>query len=138
MRHFAESKDPLVGQLLDGRYLIKRVLGEGGMGTVYAAQRPNIEKLFAVKVLKQDLVGGEIAIKRFLREARVLSRLSHDHIVSVHDYGQTSDGLYYLVMEYLHGIPLDSISEPDARQEDLPEPNGGDYDPGCPCSPLCT
>ncbi len=104
----AESKDPLVGQLLDGRYLIKRVLGEGGMGTVYAAQRPNIEKLFAVKVLKQDLVGGEIAIKRFLREARVLSRLSHDHIVSVHDYGQTSDGLYYLVMEYLHGIPLDS------------------------------
>lgn len=112
-----ERRDPLIGQLLDGRYLLKRPLGEGGMGTVYVAQRPGIERLFAVKVLKRELRGNELAFKRFQREARVLSRLSHPHIVSVHDYGQTEDGFAYLAMEYLHGISLsDYVSHiPDRR-----------------------
>ncbi|HMU39385.1 MAG TPA: protein kinase [Pseudomonadota bacterium] len=102
------KQDPLIGKTLDGRYQIRCLLGEGGMGTVYEAKRTHTNRLFAVKILKTDYRDGETSIKRFLRESRVLSRLSHHHIVSIHDYGQSETGLYYLVMEHLHGLSLES------------------------------
>ncbi len=98
--------DRLVGVTLDGRYLIERKIGEGGMGVVFAARHLVIERPLAVKVLKREVARDSSTIKRFVQEAKAASRIGHPNIVDVTDFGTTPDGLTYSVMEYVDGKTL--------------------------------
>jgi serine/threonine protein kinase/tetratricopeptide (TPR) repeat protein len=101
--------DPLIGSILDDKYRLDARLGEGGMGTVYRATHLLIEREVAIKVLNSRLVTDDAAKERFRREARAAGRLQHTNAVAVTDFGETSDGLVYLVMELLEGKPLRDI-----------------------------
>src|SRR5688572_12334212 len=89
-----------------GDYLVERKLGHGGMGTVYAAVHPVIEKRVAIKVLRHELSESEEAVARFVREARAVNRIRHPGIVDVFGYGTTEDNRCFLVMELLEGESL--------------------------------
>ncbi len=103
----------LVGQILDGRYRIIRKLGEGGMGEVYAAEHVHIEKKFAIKLLRQEIVSNAEAVTRFRQEARSSSSIGHRNIIAIEDFGQLSDGRIYMCMELLNGAALnDMITQP--------------------------
>ena len=90
-----------------GAYAIVREIGRGGMGAVYLGQRADgaFEKQVAIKVLKRGLDTDEI-VRRFLAERQILARLDHPGIVRLVDAGTTDDGLPYLVMDYVDGVPL--------------------------------
>ncbi len=94
--------------LLDGKYLLERRLGAGGMGSVYRALHVGLGKTFAVKVIRSLFASAPQAVARFRIEAQALGRLSHPHVVGVSDYGvdPRDGGLPYLVMEYLPGESL--------------------------------
>ena len=104
--------DPLLGKVLDGRYRIEAVLGTGGVGVVYRARHMPLAKSVAVKVLHGELGLVEELRKRFDREAKVLSALSHPHIVAINDYG-IADNTPYLVMELLEGRTLADMIDDD-------------------------
>ncbi|SPD73086.1 putative Mitogen-activated protein kinase kinase kinase [uncultured Desulfobacterium sp.] len=91
-----------------GRYQILKELGRGTMGVVYQAHDPNIERMVALKVLRQDRVLSEDFVRRFLKEAKAIGRLSHPNIVTVFDVGQDRNTIY-IAMEYLEGKPLNEI-----------------------------
>ena len=101
--------DPLIGFVLDEKYRLDERLGEGGMGTVYRATHLLIDRPVAVKVLNSRLVTDEAARERFRREARAAGRLQHSNAVAVTDFGETRDGLVYIVMELLEGRPLREV-----------------------------
>lgn len=103
------APDPLLGVVLDDKYRLDELLGQGGMGAVYRATHLLIERPVAVKVLSQRLVTDESARERFRREARAAGRLQHTNAVAVTDFGETRDGLVYLVMELLEGRPLREV-----------------------------
>ena len=103
----------LVGQILDGRYRITRKLGEGGMGEVYAAEHVHIEKRFAIKLLRPEIVSNPEAVTRFRQEARSSSSIGHRNIIAIEDFGQLQDGRIYMCMELLNGAALnDMITQP--------------------------
>ena len=104
--------DPLLGKVLDGRYRIEAVLGTGGVGVVYRARHLPLAKSVAVKVLHGELGLVDELRKRFDREAKVLSALSHPHIVAINDYG-IADNTPYLVMELLEGRTLADMIDDD-------------------------
>jgi serine/threonine protein kinase len=83
-------------------------LGQGGMGAVYKARQTKLDRLVAVKVLPEEWGKDPAFAERFTREAKALARLNHPHIVAVHDFGH-SEGLFYLVMEYVDGANLRNI-----------------------------
>ena len=103
----AAQRDDLIGRVLDARYEIRAPLGKGGMGTVYRGWQLSVDREVAIKVIHPKLSNDRSAVKRFLREARLASRLSQPNIVNVYDFGQ-SDGVLYLVMELLRGHTLAS------------------------------
>ncbi|HKG15063.1 MAG TPA: serine/threonine-protein kinase, partial [Pyrinomonadaceae bacterium] len=105
----AHAPDPLAGVVLDDKYRLDERLGEGGMGAVYRATHLLIERPVAVKVLSSRLITDESARERFRREARAAGRLQHTNAVAVTDFGETRDGLVYLVMELLEGRPLREV-----------------------------
>jgi hypothetical protein len=105
--------DSLEGRTLDGRFTLLRRLGRGGMGAVYRARQLSIGRNVAVKVIKPELGADLQAARRFLREARLASRLTSPHSVSVLEFGQSSDGLLYLVMELLQGRTLARVLAED-------------------------
>ena len=105
------AQHSLIGRELDGRYRLVEKLGEGAMGTVYLAHQLPAGREVAIKVVTPSLVSDATAIKRFLREAKLASRLIHPNIVAVLDFGQTDDGLFYLVMELVVGKTLDKLIE---------------------------
>ena len=109
--------DPLIGQTLDGKYRIERPLGVGGMGTVYRARHMLIDRAVAVKVLNQRLFEDEAARVRFQREAKAAGRLQHLNAVAVTDFGQSSEGYVYIVMELLEGRNLREILAKEAPLE---------------------
>ena len=92
-----------------GEYRIRRKLEEGGMGTVYAAIHPVIERKVAIKVLHAGLSSDRNVVARFVQEARAACRVGHPGIVDVFGFGQLSDGRHYIIMEYLHGQQLLSL-----------------------------
>jgi len=100
------GKDPLIGEVIGGKYKITKGLGQGGMGKVYLAINLNIDRLVAIKILAPNLLSDSASLKQFQREAKILGRLSHPNIVSVLDYDHTPSGITYLVMEYIPGINL--------------------------------
>jgi serine/threonine protein kinase len=101
--------DPLLGRDLDGRYRIVSRLGAGGMGKVYLAEQHGLDRQVAVKVLSATADDGDRFRERFFREAKFSSRLKHPNTVRVFDYGQTPDGVFYIVMELLEGATLGTL-----------------------------
>jgi serine/threonine protein kinase len=106
MRERTNEYDKLVGETLDGRYYVQSKLGEGGMGVVFAARHAVIERPLAIKVLKREATRDAATIKRFVQEAQAASRIGHPNIVDVTDFGTTSEGLTYSVMELISGTTL--------------------------------
>ncbi len=103
----------LVGQVLGGRYRLIKKLGEGGMGEVYAAEHVHIDKKFALKLLRPEIVSNKEAVSRFYQEARSSSSIGHRNIIGVEDFGELPDGRLYMCMELLNGAPLnDLITQP--------------------------
>ena len=84
---------------------ILELLGKGGMGAVYKARQPSLDRLVAVKVLPPEVGADASFSERFTREARALAKLNHQNIVAVHDFGRAND-LYYFIMEYVDGATL--------------------------------
>ena len=101
--------DPLAGRVLSGRYRLMELIGRGGMGAVYRAHHILMDKPVAVKVLRAELSSDTEAVARFHREARSASRLDHESIIRVTDFGQTDEGLLFLVMELLDGENLAQV-----------------------------
>ena len=104
-----EVKDPFVGRVLDDKYSVEERLGAGGMGAVYRARHLEMDRPVAIKVLQQKFIEDEAARTRFLTEARAAVKLRHSNAVSVTDFGQTSEGCVYIVMELLEGRTLREI-----------------------------
>ncbi len=112
--------DPLLGRVIDGRYEVTGVLGEGGMGTVYRVRHTALDRLFAMKVLRRDLAGDADLAARFMREARATASVKHPGIVAINDFGLIDPGVAvriddagpgavpvpYFVMEHLVGQTL--------------------------------
>ena len=106
----ADRAMPRVGDVVAGKYRIESVIGEGGMGAVFAATHTLTEKRVALKWMRPDLVGQHGAVQRFMREAQAAGRLNHPNVVDIYDIGE-HDGSPFLVMEYLHGEPLGAALE---------------------------
>ncbi len=100
------------GRLLAARYLLEKRLGRGAMGQVYLARDQNlVTRQVAIKTVRPDILSDEDlqegeAIARFEREARAAASISHPNVVHVTDFGQSSDGVFFLVMEYVEGETL--------------------------------
>ena len=109
--------DPRIGTTLGGRYLLRRLCGEGAMGRVYEGQHIDIGRRVAVKILNSSYHHSQEVVERFRREARAASKIGHPNIVDVTDSGTTPDGAFYFVMEYLDGVNLEELI---AREGQLP------------------
>src|SRR5215510_6013171 len=109
--------DPFVGRTLDEKYIVEERLGAGGMGTVYRAKHLSMDRPVAIKFLHQRLVEDEAARVRFQTEARAAVMLRHTNAVSVTDFGHTSEGCVYIVMELLEGRTLREILSREAPIE---------------------
>ncbi|MEU9325465.1 Stk1 family PASTA domain-containing Ser/Thr kinase [Streptomyces canus] len=109
-------QDPLVGQVLDGRYRVDARIAVGGMATVYRALDTRLDRVLALKVMHPGLAADGSFVERFIREAKSVARLAHPNVVQVFDQG--TDGSYvYLAMEYVAGCTLrDVLRERGALQ----------------------
>ena len=114
--HSPDVADPLIGQTIADRYRIVALLGRGGMGVVYKVEHVHIGKFMAMKLLHGELARDRNTVKRFQREADAASRLSHPNTVAVFDFGR-SEGLMYLVMEYLDGRDLGQLVRDEGHLE---------------------
>ena len=95
----------------DGRYVLRRVLGQGGMGAVYEATQTATGRPVALKIIPAI---DEQTVQRFEREASTVSRLAHPNTITVHDFGRTRDGELFLAMELLQGSSLKAVIEREA------------------------
>ncbi len=99
----------LTGQTLAGKYVIEKRIGSGAMGNIYKATHLDLGKPMVVKVLHEHLVSDDSQVKRFRREAKAASLLNHPNVVQVYDFGHTSSGLAYIVMEFIEGDDIRKI-----------------------------
>ena len=103
----ANSDDPRIGTRLAGRYEIRRVVADGGMGRVYEGIDKQTDSRIAVKILHADVAKDEVSLQRFKREYEISANLPHDYIVSVTDFHKDPEAnVWLLVMEYLDGEEL--------------------------------
>lgn len=110
------AQDPRIGLTLDSRYKLIERLGEGGMGSVFRAQRLHIGDEVAVKLLHRDLVQSTFALERFRREARAAAMIRHPNVVSIHDFSDGSGaGEAYIVMELVQGVSLGNLLRREGR-----------------------
>jgi serine/threonine protein kinase len=112
--------DRYLGQVLDEKYRLERLLGQGGMGAVYLATHLGTERYVALKLITPQFMRNEEFVERFKREARAAGRLRHPNVVDVTDFGFARTGterVAYLVMEYLDGCTLSDVL---AEEERLP------------------
>ena len=98
--------EELVGKIVEGRYRIERIIGKGGMGTVYACRHVVVGKIAAMKVLRAGVERSDGVLQRFVREAQTANLLKSRHIVEVSDFGQLPSGAFFVVMELLEGQDL--------------------------------
>ncbi|MEZ4256827.1 MAG: protein kinase [Polyangiales bacterium] len=98
--------DPYVGRMVGGEFRILERIGSGGMGAVYKAEQPEMNRFVAVKVLHRKYTDRADLVSRFKREARAMSHLSHPNTARVFTFGQLDDGAWYIVMEYMEGKNL--------------------------------
>jgi eukaryotic-like serine/threonine-protein kinase len=103
------SEDPLVGKTMVGRYHIARKLGEGGMGSVYLASHIVLEKQVALKVLHGEYARKPDLVERFMQEAKAASRIRHENVIDISDFGVTEDGFVFFAMELLKGSDLHEL-----------------------------
>lgn len=102
-----------VPQFIAGRFRIEREIGTGGMGTVYLATHLGLERPVAVKIIKREFVGDADVADRFLREARTMAKLRHEHAAMIFDAGNLPDGRHFIVMEFVEG---ETLSQALARE----------------------
>ena len=102
-----------VGTILDGKYELTSLLGEGGMGAVYLAQHKLINRKLAVKFLHPQYADNEEVVTRFQREAQSAARIGHENIIEITDMGTADDGAPYIVMEFLEGDDVKGVLETD-------------------------
>ncbi|MBS2029612.1 MAG: serine/threonine protein kinase [Deltaproteobacteria bacterium] len=103
----------LIGTTIDGRYAVKGILGQGGMGVVFQATQTSMNRDVALKMLHPTLSSTPQFAERFRREAEVVSRLKHPSIISIFDFGQTPQGAFYYTMEMLEGENLKALVKRD-------------------------
>jgi tRNA A-37 threonylcarbamoyl transferase component Bud32 len=101
--------DPLLGKIVDRRYEVEAVIGEGGMGRVYRVRHVSLGKRFALKALRQDLATDTEIATRFIHEARTAASVAHPGLVQISDFGHLPTGQAYFVMELLEGLPLSAL-----------------------------
>lgn len=105
-----DDTDPLIGGVIDGRFRVDYTLGVGGMGTVYGGVQLSVNRDVAIKLLRAELSNREVALERFFREAKTISRLAHPNIVKLIDFGQDRErDVLYLVMELVRGKNLGDL-----------------------------
>jgi serine/threonine protein kinase len=100
------ATDSLIGRIIHNRFRLEERLGVGGMGAVYKAKHLFLDRVAAIKIIQPEQKSQDHFRAWFLREARAVNMINHAHIVEIYDYGETEDGLAYLVMEFLDGTPL--------------------------------
>ncbi|HTJ46003.1 MAG TPA: protein kinase [Kofleriaceae bacterium] len=100
------AHDDVIGTVIDGRFEVRDLLGEGGMGTVYRAWQKSVGREVAIKVMDRRYSRDAMGVKRFLREARLASQLSQPNTVSIFDFGQAADGRLFIAMELIRGRTL--------------------------------
>jgi serine/threonine protein kinase len=98
--------DIQVGRVIAGKLRLTRQLGQGGMGSVWAALHQTLGREVAVKFLQPQAANSQVLEDRFESEARMVASIKHRFVVDVFDYGMTEDGLHYMVLELLHGRSL--------------------------------
>ena len=103
--------DPLIGQLIGGRYRVTGVLGEGGMGIVYVGEQQmgSTVRKVAIKTLHAHLSKDPSVIARFHRECGTVAQLEHPNTIKFYDFGSTADGTLYIAMEFVAGKPLSDV-----------------------------
>jgi len=106
-----KAEEDLVGTLIDNRFEVVARLGKGGMGTVYRAKQRSIGREVALKVIDRRFEEDVVAVKRFLREAKLASALAHPNTVGVIEFGQSGDGRLYLAMELVRGKTLLEVAK---------------------------
>jgi eukaryotic-like serine/threonine-protein kinase len=102
-----------LGRVLDSKYRLDARLGQGGMGTIYKATHLRLDKSVAVKLINPNLSTDAEFVRRFQREAKAASRLEHPNIAVAHDFGATTDGTLYMVMEFVDGQTLRDVLRAD-------------------------
>jgi serine/threonine-protein kinase len=103
---YVPPTDPLLGQVLAGRYLVEKKLGEGGMGAVYLATHTVLEKRVALKVLHGEFARKADLVERFMQEAKAASRIRHENVIDISDFGTAGEGVVFFAMELLKGHDL--------------------------------
>jgi serine/threonine-protein kinase len=113
------ATDPLIGRVLNDRFRILSPLGSGGMGKVYKAVQTPLDRVVALKILNPNFPAEKDPAfkRRFFLEASLTSKLRHPNTVTVIDYGQTEDGIYFIAMEYMEG---QTLAEVLAQEKTLP------------------
>jgi serine/threonine protein kinase len=102
--------DPVPGTVVDGKYRVEKIIGEGGMGLVVAAVHLGLEQEVAIKFLLPEAMRNKVAVERFLREAKVAAKVRSEHVARVHDVGTLEEGgVPYIVMEHLEGVDLGKL-----------------------------
>ncbi len=102
----SNEETSFVGRKIGDHYIINEKLGEGGMGYVFKAKHTMLDTDVAIKVLREDFAENPESFERFRREAKNTSKLSHPNAVRLHDFGQTKDGLVYIILEYIDGLDV--------------------------------
>ena len=108
-------EDAYVDTIVAGRYRVRHKIGSGGMGEVYLAEHERLGQKVAIKFLSQRLIRDEKVVRRFFNEARSTCRVAHHGAVSLNDFGQTDEGVLYIIMEYIDGTPLNKVVEQRGR-----------------------
>src|SRR5271169_1107732 len=107
MGDMTQSGAPVrTGDLLAGKYRVESVLGSGSMGHVVAARHEQLDQRVAIKFVRDDALGNENAVSRFVFEARAVVKLKSEHVAKVIDVGTLETGVPYMVMELLEGSDL--------------------------------
>ena len=106
-----EIKDPLLGEILNGKWRLKKQLGQGAMGLVYLGEHIEQKHRAAVKLLQTNFKIDDEALQRFYREARIMRRLKHPNIIRIYEFGFQEKLGFYLVMEFLTGCTLEEFLE---------------------------
>lgn len=105
------------GTVVGGRFVVKRFIAQGGMGRVYVAEQQPMGRKVALKVMHKSLSEDDRAVKRFFREALVISKLRHPNTITLFDYGESEEGALFIAMEFLDGM---SLKEVIAQEHPLP------------------
>src|SRR5438445_14063 len=105
------KRDEMIGRVV-GSWRVVKLLGEGGMGSVYMGEHPAIGSKVAIKMLHPRFDADERIVERFFNEAKAVNVIGHDNIVSILDFNVADGGRHYFVMEFLHGQPLQALVQP--------------------------